>query len=78
MGGAEFQRGTQFLKSNRISLADGLTSKKTKLLLIKVALFSCYIEEYFDFVQFSSSLGVMAAFGPHGSAFKGHGSPPPD
>ena len=44
--GAEFQRGTQILKINRISLSYDLTSNKDKLLPIKVALFSCYIEKY--------------------------------
>ena len=74
---SNFKEVPQLLKSNRISLAYGLTSIKTKLLWIKVALFSSYIEEYVDFVPFSDALGDITAFGPFGSAFEGHGSPPP-
>ena len=58
-----------------------LTAKqvtKNKLVQVKVAFFSSYIEEYsyVDFVPFSEVWG-MAAFGRLGSAFEGHGSPPP-
>ena len=48
-----------------------------KLLKIKDALFSSYIEEYIDFVPFSGAWGDMTAFRPFGSAFEGQGSPPP-
>ena len=71
-----FHRGTQFLKSNRISLTDGLTSNKDEDFINKT-FFPCYIEEYVDFVPFSGDLVGMAAFCLHGSAFEGHGSPPP-
>ena len=43
-------------------------------------MFSSYIEEHVDFVQFSGALeggGGMAAFRYLGSAFEGHGFPPP-
>ena len=50
-----FKEVTQFLKSNQISLAYGLTSNEDQA--IKNALFSCYIEEYVDFVPFSDALG---------------------
>ena len=69
-----FKEVPQFLKSIRISVAYGLTSNKDQRLLIKIALFSYYIEEYTDFVPFLGALGGMAAFDPFGSAFEGHGS----
>ena len=39
-------------------------------------MFSCYIDEYVDFVPFSGAWGGMATFDPLGYAFEGHGSPP--
>ena len=45
---------------------------KTKLLWIKTALFSCYIEVCADFVAFSGTLGGMAEFDILGSIFEGH------
>ena len=62
--GAEFQRGTQFLKINRISLSYGLASNKDETFIIKVALFSCYIEEYVDCVSFSGALGTWPRWAP--------------
>ena len=52
---------------------------KASLLLGKVALFSCYIEEYVDFVPFYSAFWGrgMATFGLLGCTFQGHGSPVP-
>ena len=49
---------------------------KTKLLKIKVALLSCYIEVYVDSVPFSEAFGYMAEFDPLVSAFEGHGPRP--
>ena len=46
---------------------------KTKLLWIKVALFSCYIEKYVHFLPSSDNLGSMAAFDHLRSAFEKHG-----
>ena len=79
MGGAELQRGTPFLKSDRISLAYVLTSNRDHAFRTEVALFSCYIEKYVDVVPFSGALGGggMAAFGLLGCSFEGHGSPVP-
>ena len=50
--GQNFKDVAQFLKSSRISLAYGLTSNKQQILSINVGTFSCYIEEYDDFVPF--------------------------
>ena len=61
---AEFQRGTQFLKINRISLSYGLASNKDETFIIKVALFSCYIEEFVDCVPFSGVLGAWPRWAP--------------
>ena len=77
LGAVEFQRGTQFLKSNRITLAYGLTSNKYQTFIDVNCSLSSYFEEYFDFVLFLGALGGMTAFDPFGSAFEGHGSPPP-
>ena len=74
---SNFREVPQFLKSNRISFAYGLTSNKNQTFTVKVALFSSYIEEYVDFVQFSGALGGMTAFDLFGSTFEGHGSPLP-
>ena len=57
MRGAELQIGAPFLKSNRISLAYGLTSNIDPSFRDEVALFSCYIEEHVDFVPFLGVLG---------------------
>ena len=78
-GGVEQQRGTPFLKSNRISLAYVLTSNKDQSFRNESCLFSCYIEKYVDFVPFSGALGGggMAALGLLGCSFEGHGSPVP-
>ena len=54
--GPNFKDTSQFRKRNRISLAYSQQVINTKLLQIKVALFSCYIEEYVDFVPFSGAL----------------------
>ena len=56
--------GTHFLKSNRISLAYGLTSNKDETFTNKSWLFSCYIEEYVDFVPFSGAWGAWPRFRP--------------
>ena len=47
---------SQFLKSNWISLAYGLTSNKDQTLENKSCFFR-YIEEYVDFVSFSGTSG---------------------
>ena len=63
----EVQRGTQFLKSNRITLAYGLTSTKGQT-FIKASCFpSSYFQEYVDFAPFSGALGGMTTFDPFGS-----------
>ena len=71
-----FKNVSQFLKSNRISLACGPVMN-TKLLKATVALVSCYIDEYVDFVPFSDAFGDMAESFPVAFVFEGHGSPPP-
>ena len=68
---SNFKEVSQFLKSNWISLAYGLTSNADQ-----TSLFSYYIEEYVVFVPFSDALGGMTAFDPFGSGFEGHGSSP--
>ena len=44
-----------------------------------MALFSCYVEGYVDFLPFSRALagggGWLGTFGLFGSALEGHGSP---
>ena len=55
--GPNFKEVSLCLKSNRISLAFGLTSGKRQTCMNKVALFSCYIEEYVDFVPFLAICG---------------------
>ena len=69
---SNFKEVSQFLKSNWISLAYGLTSNADQ-----TSLFSSYIEEYVVFVPFSDALGGMTAFDRFGSDFEGHGSSPP-
>ena len=73
LGGAEFQRGAQILKINRISLAYHLTSNKDQAYIPKnVVLFSCYPEEYT--CQFCAIFGRfwgMVTFGPFGFAPEG-------
>ena len=69
---SNFKEVSQFLKSNWISLAYGLTSNADQ-----TSLFSSFIEEYVVFVPFSDALGGMTAFDPLGSGFEGHGSSPP-
>ena len=54
---SNFKEVAQSLKSNRISFTYGKEVINTKLLYIKVALFSAYIEQYTDFVLFSGALG---------------------
>ena len=80
--GPNFKKLPQFLKSNRISHACGITSNIDQTSIDK----SCFVfllyrgvEEYVDFVPFSGALGKggIAAFGPLESAFEGQGSPPP-
>ena len=76
--GAEFQRGTQFLKSNSISFADSLTSNKhNTIYIIKAALFSCYVEEYADFVPFSGASGAWPRLAPIDPPLKAIAPPPP-
>ena len=76
-GGGNIKEEHQFRKNNQISHAYGLTGNKDQTFVIKIALFSCYIEEYIDFVPFSGALRDNGAFDPIGSAFEGHGSPLP-
>ena len=75
--GPNFKELFQFLKNNRITLVCGLINNKDQTCIRKVALCSCCIEEYINFVPFSDALGGVAAFSPLGSAFAGHGSPFP-
>ena len=60
----ELQRGTPFLKRSRISLAYCIISKQDQSFIKKVTLFSCYIEEYVDFVPFSGTWGDGYAWPP--------------
>ena len=62
--GRNFKEVPRLLKSNRISLAHGLTSNKDQTLK-KVALFSCYIE-FVDFAPFSDALGTWPSLAPLG------------
>ena len=55
---SNFKEVSKFLKSNRLSLAHGITSNKDKTFMNKVALFYSYIEEYAHFVPFSGALGA--------------------
>ena len=62
--GPNFKQVPQFLKSNRISLAYDITSNKDKTFVVKIALFSCYIKKYADFVPFSGTLGTWPRLAP--------------
>ena len=62
--GLNFKQVPKFLKSNLISLAYGLTSNKDQTLSIKIALISCYIHEYADFVPFSGALRAWPRLAP--------------
>ena len=72
LGGAKFQRGTQILKINRISLAYNLTSNKKETFTSK----SCFVFLLYRvicwFYAIFGRFGGMVTFGP-----EGHGSPPP-
>ena len=70
LGGVEFQKGTQILKINRILPAYDLTSNKDEISIQKVALFSCYLEGYVDFVPFSGALGAWSRLAPLDSPLK--------
>ena len=71
-----FKEVPQFLKSNRISLAYGLTSNKHQTFIRESCFASSYIDEHVDFGPFLGGLGGMNAFGHFVSAIEGHGSPP--
>ena len=77
MGGAEFQRATHFLKSNRISLAYGLTSKKDQAFIDKSGFVFLLYLGICRFCAIFGHIWVMAAFGPLVYTFDGHGSPLP-
>ena len=72
-----FKELPQFLKSNWISLAYGLTSNKDQTSINK----SCFVFSlYRGRCRFCAIFGRfvgMTAFGLFGSAFEGHGFPPP-
>ena len=74
---SNFKEVPQFLKSNRISLADCLTSNKDRSFIDKSCfVFFLYQRIHRFFAVFWRFWGVTS-FGQFGSAFEGHGSPPP-
>ena len=69
--GPNFKQVPQFLKSNLILLPYGLTSNKDQTFIKKkVALVSCNIEEYADFVPFSGVLRAWPRLAPLDSHLK--------
>ena len=75
--GPNFKQVPEFLNSNLISLAYGLTSTKDQTFINKVALVSCYIGEYADFVPFSGALGAWPRLAPMDSPLKVMAPRPP-
>ena len=58
LGGVEFQGTPKYLKSSRFHLLMAQQVIKSKPLKIKVALPSCYSEEYVDSVPVLDALGA--------------------
>ena len=59
-----FKEVPRYLKSYRISLAYGITSNKDQASMKRSCFFSCYIEEYVDFVPFSVTWGAWPHLAP--------------
>ena len=74
---SNFKELPQFLKSDRISLAYGLTSNKDQTFINK----SCFVFFLYRgicrFCAIFGRFGGMTALNLFGSGFEGHGSPPP-
>ena len=74
---SNFKEVPQFLISNRISPAYGLTGNKDQSFINK----SCFVfflyRRILRFCAIFGRFGGMTPFDPFRSAFEGHGSPPP-
>ena len=75
--GPNFKQVPQFLKSNRISPAYGLTSNKGQTFIDKYCFVFLLYRGIYRFCFIFGHVGGMAAFCPLGSASEGNGSPPP-
>ena len=77
LGGAEFQRGAQILKINRIPLAYDITSNKDQTFVNKSCfVFLLYRGIYYWFCAIYGRFGGIVTFGPFKYTPEGHGSPP--
>ena len=75
--GPNFKQVPQFLKSNLISPAYGLTDNKGQTFIDKNCFVFLLYQGICRFCAILGRFGGMAAFGPLGSASEGNGSPPP-